>query len=140
MFLFVCVLKNIDHDSVKSFEITENQLFHFPSQLKRKKKNALDTEKIPLYPLSPHNQFDAHLFPEEEYWEAEVAEKEKDSVPISLEKDVEKNLVYSSGFQVGDTAHSTCVSGIAWWFVLCCAMGKMAADSLLHPNLSVQKN
>lgn len=55
MFLFVCVLKNIGHDSMKSFERTENQLSHFPSQLTRKKKNALDTEKIPLYPLSPRN-------------------------------------------------------------------------------------
>lgn len=92
MFLFVFVLKNIDHDSVKSFERTEYQLFHFPFQLKRKKKNALDTEKNLLYPLSPCNQFDAVPFPEESYWEAEVAEKEKDLVSNSPEKDVQESL------------------------------------------------
>jgi len=60
--VFVC-LKNIDHDFVKSFEWTEKQLFHFPSQLTRKNKNALDTDNFPLYPLHAHNQFDAHLLP-----------------------------------------------------------------------------
>lgn len=84
MVLFVCVLKNIDCDSEQSFEGTVDQLFHFPSQLARKKKNAPYTERNPLYPLSPCNCFEIHLFPKELYWDLEVAGKEKDSVSLSL--------------------------------------------------------
>lgn len=91
VFVCLCIEKYCD-DSVKSFERNEYQLFHFPSQLKRKKKNALETEQNFLYPLSPCNQFDVVPFLEESYWEAEVAEKEKDLIPNSLEKDVQKDF------------------------------------------------
>lgn len=121
LILFICILKNIDHDSLPSFDRTENQLFRFPSQLTRMKTNALEREKTPLYPLSASNQAVAHLFAEDCYQEAEATEKEKVSVLVSLTKAVERNC---SGVQVGDAIHSTHASGAAWWSVLCCAMGK----------------
>lgn len=51
--------------------------------------------------------------------------------PYHLRRMWKRISIYSSGFQVGHTTYSTCISEIAWWFVLCCAMAKMSVDSLL---------
>lgn len=125
MFLFVCVLKNIDHDSVKSFERTENQLFHFPSQLTRKKKNALEQRKFPCIHFLHVTNLMLIFFQKNNIEKQKLLRRRKILYPYHWRKMWKRTSVYSSGFQAGDTTHRICVSGIAWWFVLCCAMGKI---------------
>lgn len=92
MFLFLKALEKIEQNPMKSFERTQKHLFHFPSQLKKKK--TPDTEKFCFHFLQRINLMLIFL-PEESHWEAEVAVKGRGSATDSLEKgenSAQKNL------------------------------------------------